>query len=82
MPLQACTPSDLNVMQFLTGHSLVQVCYDWSKGAENHNPATAKTYIYLHTTQVILIVLGSMAILNIRTSCVRLKNLITHGLSK
>ncbi|XP_078153786.1 protein RAE1-like isoform X1 [Carex rostrata] len=27
------------------------VCYDWSKGAENHNPATAKTYIYLHSTQ-------------------------------
>lgn len=27
------------------------VCYDWSKGAENHNPATAKTYIYLHTPQ-------------------------------
>ncbi|KAJ4718584.1 Protein RAE1 [Melia azedarach] len=27
------------------------VCYDWSKGAENHNPATAKTYIYLHLPQ-------------------------------
>ncbi|XP_074570869.1 protein RAE1 [Curcuma longa] len=27
------------------------VCYDWSKGAENHNPATAKTYIYLHNPQ-------------------------------
>ncbi|KAK1401824.1 hypothetical protein POM88_001429 [Heracleum sosnowskyi] len=27
------------------------VCYDWSKGAENHNPSTAKTCIYLHTTQ-------------------------------
>ncbi|KAL9262321.1 RAE1-like protein [Drosera capensis] len=27
------------------------VCYDWSKGAENHNPATAKTYIYLHQAQ-------------------------------
>ncbi|XP_059636369.1 protein RAE1 [Cornus florida] len=27
------------------------VCYDWSKGAENHNPSTAKTYIYLHLTQ-------------------------------
>ncbi|KAK2986921.1 hypothetical protein RJ640_009064 [Escallonia rubra] len=27
------------------------VCYDWSKGAENHNPATAKTYIYLHAPQ-------------------------------
>ncbi|CAL9056635.1 unnamed protein product [Musa banksii] len=27
------------------------VCYDWSKGAENHNPATAKTYIYLHSPQ-------------------------------
>ncbi|KAF3674393.1 mRNA export factor [Capsicum annuum] len=26
------------------------VCYDWSKGAENHNP-TAKTYIYLHFPQ-------------------------------
>ncbi|CAN6543107.1 unnamed protein product [Malus baccata var. baccata] len=24
------------------------VCYDWSKGAENHNPATAKNFIYLH----------------------------------
>ncbi|KAK6253224.1 hypothetical protein QUC31_014944 [Theobroma cacao] len=27
------------------------VCYDWSKGAENHNPATAKTYIFLHLPQ-------------------------------
>ncbi|KAL2349086.1 hypothetical protein Fmac_003086 [Flemingia macrophylla] len=27
------------------------VCYDWSKGAENHNPATAKSYIYLHLPQ-------------------------------
>ncbi|KAK2403939.1 Transducin/WD40 repeat superfamily protein [Trifolium repens] len=27
------------------------VCYDWSKGAENHNPTTAKNYIYLHLTQ-------------------------------
>ncbi|KAF3675216.1 Protein RAE1 [Capsicum annuum] len=27
------------------------VCYDWSKGAENHNPSTAKTYIYLHFPQ-------------------------------
>ncbi|KAI3755278.1 hypothetical protein L1987_55074 [Smallanthus sonchifolius] len=24
------------------------VCYDWSKGAENHNPSSAKTSIYLH----------------------------------
>ncbi|KAK9166512.1 hypothetical protein Scep_001703 [Stephania cephalantha] len=30
---------------------LLQVCYDWSKGAENHNPATAKTNIYLHLPQ-------------------------------
>ncbi|ESR40806.1 hypothetical protein CICLE_v10027544mg [Citrus x clementina] len=29
------------------------VCYDWSNGAENHNPATAKTYIYLHLPQVV-----------------------------
>ncbi|WRX26440.1 WD40 repeat - like 10 [Theobroma cacao] len=27
------------------------VCYDWSKGAENHNPSTAKTYIFLHLPQ-------------------------------
>ncbi|XP_021826186.1 protein RAE1-like [Prunus avium] len=27
------------------------VCYDWSKGAENHNPATAKNYIFLHLPQ-------------------------------
>ncbi|KAM7478945.1 hypothetical protein LguiA_027158 [Lonicera macranthoides] len=27
------------------------VCYDWSKGAENHNPAVAKTNIFLHVTQ-------------------------------
>eukprot|EP00270_Netrium_digitus_P010877 TRINITY_DN3405_c0_g1_i1.p1 TRINITY_DN3405_c0_g1~~TRINITY_DN3405_c0_g1_i1.p1 ORF type:complete len:361 (-),score=61.70 TRINITY_DN3405_c0_g1_i1:178-1233(-) len=27
------------------------VCYDWSKGAENHNPASAKSYILLHPTQ-------------------------------
>ncbi|KAJ8452849.1 hypothetical protein Cgig2_014612 [Carnegiea gigantea] len=27
------------------------VCYDWGKGAENHNPAMAKSYILLHLTQ-------------------------------
>eukprot|EP00850_Spirogloea_muscicola_P016503 SM000134S26946 [mRNA] locus=s134:206021:209437:+ [translate_table: standard] len=27
------------------------VSYDWSKGAENHNPAAAKNYILLHPTQ-------------------------------
>lgn len=27
------------------------VCYDWSKGAENHNPAAAKNYIFLHVPQ-------------------------------
>ncbi|XVF67175.1 hypothetical protein PTKIN_Ptkin10aG0099400 [Pterospermum kingtungense] len=27
------------------------VCYDWSKGAENQNPAMAKTYIFLHLPQ-------------------------------
>nr|AFK45199.1 unknown [Medicago truncatula] len=27
------------------------VCYDWSKGAENHNPTTAKNYIYMHLPQ-------------------------------
>ncbi|RYQ87180.1 hypothetical protein Ahy_B09g094649 [Arachis hypogaea] len=27
------------------------VCYDWSKGAENHNPTTAKNYIFLHIPQ-------------------------------
>ncbi|MBA0774676.1 hypothetical protein Gotri_009872 [Gossypium trilobum] len=27
------------------------VCYDWSKGAENHNPSTAKSYIFLHLPQ-------------------------------
>ncbi|CAN1190765.1 Protein RAE1 [Linum perenne] len=27
------------------------VCYDWSKGAENHNPAAAKTSIFLHLPQ-------------------------------
>ncbi|KAL9224741.1 hypothetical protein vseg_000750 [Gypsophila vaccaria] len=26
-------------------------CYDWSKGAENHNPAAAKSYIFLHLPQ-------------------------------
>ncbi|KAG6414903.1 hypothetical protein SASPL_122278 [Salvia splendens] len=25
-----------------------EVCYDWSKGAQNYNPATATTKIYLH----------------------------------
>ncbi|KAH9610962.1 hypothetical protein KSS87_002502 [Heliosperma pusillum] len=29
----------------------LKTCYDWSKGAENHNPATAKTYIFLHLPQ-------------------------------
>ncbi|KAF1870142.1 hypothetical protein Lal_00017723 [Lupinus albus] len=29
----------------------LKVCYDWSKGAENHNPSTAKNYIYLHLPQ-------------------------------
>ncbi|XP_048563770.1 protein RAE1-like [Triticum urartu] len=27
------------------------VCYDWSKGAEKHNPSTAKTNIFLHSVQ-------------------------------
>ncbi|KAL4614724.1 hypothetical protein ACB092_07G074100 [Castanea dentata] len=27
------------------------VCYDWSKGAENQNPATANTHIFLHLPQ-------------------------------
>ncbi|KQJ85745.1 protein RAE1 [Brachypodium distachyon] len=27
------------------------VCYDWSRGAENHNPTNAKTSIYLHSPQ-------------------------------
>jgi hypothetical protein len=31
-----------------------QVSYDWSKGAENHNPAQARNYILLHPTQVII----------------------------
>jgi hypothetical protein len=30
-----------------------QVSYDWSKGAENHNPSGARNYILLHPTQVI-----------------------------
>ncbi|XVF67169.1 hypothetical protein PTKIN_Ptkin10aG0099000 [Pterospermum kingtungense] len=30
---------------------LKEVCYDWSKGAENHNPAMAKTYIFFHLPQ-------------------------------
>lgn len=36
----------------------MKVCYDWSKGAENHNPSTAKTHIYLHLPQVQFIVLN------------------------
>lgn len=31
----------------------LQVSYDWSKGAENHNPSVARNYILLHPTQVI-----------------------------
>ncbi|XWS54474.1 hypothetical protein CRYUN_Cryun10bG0092500 [Craigia yunnanensis] len=31
------------------------VCYDWSKGADNHNPATAKTYIFLHLPQILML---------------------------
>ncbi|GBG81410.1 hypothetical protein CBR_g32085 [Chara braunii] len=27
------------------------VGYDWSKGAENHNPTMSKNYIFLHATQ-------------------------------
>ncbi|XP_034217860.1 protein RAE1-like isoform X2 [Prunus dulcis] len=27
------------------------VCYDWGKGAEKHNPATAKNHIFLHVPQ-------------------------------
>ena len=27
------------------------VSYDWSKGAEAHNPQTAQNVIYLHSTQ-------------------------------
>ncbi|KAL8553544.1 hypothetical protein ACS0TY_002016 [Phlomoides rotata] len=28
------------------------VCCDWSKGAENHNPSTAKTYIVIRGTYI------------------------------
>jgi hypothetical protein len=31
---------------------MVQVSYDWSKGAENHTPAQAQNFILLHPTQV------------------------------
>ncbi|KAJ4812841.1 mRNA export factor [Rhynchospora pubera] len=27
------------------------VCYDWSKGAENHDPSNATSHIYLHSVQ-------------------------------
>ena len=39
-------------IQIIFCNCVYQVCYDWSKGAENHNPATAKNYIYLHVPQV------------------------------
>ena len=32
------------------------MCYDWSKGAENHNPSTAKNHIFLHLPQVYIVV--------------------------
>jgi hypothetical protein len=32
---------------------LVQVSYDWSKGAENHTPAQAQNFILLHPTQAL-----------------------------
>ena len=32
---------------------LFQICYDWSKGAQNYNPATATTKIYLHQPRVL-----------------------------
>ena len=35
----------------------LQSCYDWSKGAEHHNPVTAKTYIFLHLPRVNLLIL-------------------------
>lgn len=38
----------LNCFPLIWPLSIRQVCYDWSKGAENHNPATTKTYIFLH----------------------------------
>jgi hypothetical protein len=62
-------PVELLFLNELSGHNLnlnskfwiaiiiiitgEQVCYDWSRGAENHNPATAKTSIYLHSPQVV-----------------------------
>ncbi|CAA2966107.1 plant poly(A)+ RNA export [Olea europaea subsp. europaea] len=33
-------------------YSVSLCCYDWSKGAENHNLATAKPYIYVHLPQL------------------------------
>jgi hypothetical protein len=37
---------------------LLQVSYDWSKGAENHMPAQAQKFILLHPTQVYYFQIG------------------------
>ncbi|XP_042068272.1 protein RAE1-like isoform X1 [Salvia splendens] len=42
---QPVTCSSFNHDGSIFGYS---VCYDWSKGAEKYDPATAKTNIYLH----------------------------------
>ncbi|XP_041992052.1 protein RAE1-like isoform X1 [Salvia splendens] len=42
---QAVTCSSFNHDGSIFGYS---VCYDWSKGGEKYDPATAKTNIYLH----------------------------------
>ncbi|KAL6615652.1 hypothetical protein ACP70R_037922 [Stipagrostis hirtigluma subsp. patula] len=39
------------IEQFSAIHTEAWVCYDWSKGAEKHNPSTAKTNIFLHGVQ-------------------------------
>ena len=58
------------------------MCYDWSKGAEKHNPATAKPYIFLHLTQVQLFqvfIASNNIILEIKTwnrTTVEIKNII------
>lgn len=42
------------IPSYVLNMALEQVSYDWSKGAENHNPAQARNYILLHPTQVII----------------------------
>lgn len=34
----------------------MRVCYDWSRGSAHHDPSTAKSHVYIHAVQVVMLI--------------------------